>query len=156
MVSNEIKDWCGSLKLKKFVISTSRRDKDFAMPWWMQNFSFSQRPSTQRNLKYSDGSMLAVSAQMKHLLEAKNPASDNLRHTLNNERLKSEMLCVFSLCFEDWGQGISSCPLLESWKRLQLETLYFFRPWVLTAEVKGLPALVHRYERFIVFCGLFS
>lgn len=125
MVSNGMKNWCRSPKLTKFVTCIQRKDNDFAMPWWMQNSSLSQRPSKEKNLKCGDGSMLAVNAQMKHLLEAKNLASDNLLHTLNNECLKSEMLCVFSLCFEGWGQGISDCPLLESWKRLQLKTLSF-------------------------------
>lgn len=131
MVSNGVKEWCRSLKLTKFVTSTSRKDKDFAMLWWTQNSSLSQRPSKQRNLKYGDGNMSAVNAQIKHLLEANNPASDNLLHVLNNECLKSEMLCVFSLCFEGWDQGIPSCPLLESWKRLRVKTLSLFRPWVL-------------------------
>jgi len=51
-------------------------------------------------MKYGDGSMLAVNAQMKRLLETKNPATDNLLHTSKNECLKSEMFYVFSLCFE--------------------------------------------------------
>lgn len=70
-------------------------------------------------------------------MEAKNPTRDNLLHTLNNECLKSEILCVFSSCFEGWSQGISNCPLLESLKRLQFKTFSFFRPWVLTT---GFPA----------------
>lgn len=155
MVS-KIKNWCRSPKLTKFVTCIQRKDKDFAMPWWMQNSSLSQRPSKERNLKYGDGSLLAVNAQMKHLLEAKNLASDNLLHSLNNECLKSEMLCVFSLCFEGWGQGISDCPLLESWKKTAAQDLFFFRQWVLAAQVARLPALVHMYERFLVFCGLCS